>query len=406
MPTSKPLLLAALAVFAAPAQAKTRVLGEIAAEARAFTGDGDERTEDFNLGAFARGQVKTQRGDWRAKLRFLGRLAAVDPDRNRANVEEAWVSYRNAGWNVRAGVDIVNWSATEAFHPADVLNARNLDSNVENAEKIGEPMVSVERDLGRGGITLYYMPALIDPQIPDSSSRLSFLDPGLGGGAPLWADKDGSTSRRSLRHQGALRLAQTFGSADLALTAVRHQDRSQPTVFYDPATRLFHPVFHPVTHYGLTYQHALGAWVVKIESAWRDFDGGVRDHGEFAFGLENGWTHAGGAESTVILEGQTMFDANKDQRAALSMFQRDLLLGWRLAFNDAYSTELFASFIFDLERREEYLANVSFGRRITDFYSVKSGLRFTHAPQKGPAAVGLERLDDANQLYVNLIRSF
>ena len=99
-------------------------------------------------------------------------------------------------------------------------------------------------------------------------------------------------------------------------------------------------------------------------------------------------------------------DANRSQRAQLSLFQRDLLFGYRFAFNDAYSKELFVSVIFDIERREEYLANLSYGQRLSDFYSLRMGLRFTHAPQKGATATGLETLDDANQIYFNLIRSF
>ena len=77
---------------------------------------------------------------------------------------------------------MVNWTATEAFHPADVINSRYLDSNVENFEKLGEAMVSFKWDVGDGNLTGYFIPFVMDPIMPSRRSRLN-----LARRASAWA---------------------------------------------------------------------------------------------------------------------------------------------------------------------------------------------------------------------------
>jgi len=118
--------------------------GEIAVEARQFTGSAVPGTEDKGLALFGRFEGSYRQSEWEARVRGFGRADYYDPKRNIAAAEEAFVQYRKGDWRVRLGADIVNWSATEAFHPADTLNARNFDSDIESFEKIGEPMLAVQ----------------------------------------------------------------------------------------------------------------------------------------------------------------------------------------------------------------------------------------------------------------------
>ena len=71
-------------------------------------------------------------------------------------VEEAWVEWKAKPFRVRAGFDLLNWTATEAFHPSDILNSRNLDSSIQNYDKLGEPMVSLSYKGAIGVLTAYF----------------------------------------------------------------------------------------------------------------------------------------------------------------------------------------------------------------------------------------------------------
>jgi hypothetical protein len=409
-------LLLPLLLLAHPVNAAVKYRGEVALESRAFEGDNDARTEDANIAAAGRVDLRAKFGGLRQRLRLFGRADVYDSQRNRLNIEEAYIGWRAGGWRLRLGAQMLNWTAAEAFHPADIINSRNFDSNVENAEKIGEPMLWGKRKIGPGALSALFMPLRISPQIPGGSSRIGFAPPGFNIGEALWVGEDGSLSRDSFAPQGALRYRQNLGPADISLHAVRHFDRSQPVLVFDATANKFQPLYLPVTQLGGTYQQVLGAFVVKLEGAYRSFNNPDRatplgivsqkNHGLAAFGLEYGFDQLGGAETTFIVEGQSVLGQNKATRANISLFQRDFLFGLRRAFNDTKSREIFASFIVDTERSNEYLFNISYSQRLTDTYSISTGGRLTQAPQKRAVAQGLEILHGANQIFLTLKRHF
>lgn len=393
-----------------------RARGEVGLESRIFEGDRNGATEDFNLSGLGRLELSHRHRNFRQQLRLFGRIGAFDPDRNRFNIEEFWTGYRLKGWKIRLGSQLLDWTATEAFHPADIINSRNLDSNIENAAKIGEPMLAVSRRIGTGSLSAYYMPYRVPPQTPSGSSRLSLTGPGFDVGGVYWAEDDGKLAQGPFSNQWAVRLTRTVGDADLSLHLVQHHDRSQPIFLFDPSDGKLHPIFLPVTQIGGTYLHILGPWVIKLEAAWRDFKTlaspsrlgrlALEDHGQAAFGLDFGWDHVGGSQSTVFLEGQGIAGTDKATRAGLHLFQQDLLVGYRLSLNDTLAKELLATFIIDMERSNEYIANVNYSQRLSDTLSLKSGLRWIHAPQKSASVTGLEALDGANQLFLTFSKHF
>ena len=131
------------------------------------------------------------------------------------------------------------------------------------------------------------------------------------------------------------------------------------------------------------------------------------DHLEAAFGLEYIWAHEeSGSETNFIFEGTGIFGPNEANRAAMGVFQRDIMVGLRHAFNDDVGREIFFSFFMDIERDHEYLFNFSYTRRLTDEWKVKTGVRYYDAPVKGAAPRGLETLHNDNHIFLNLIRYF
>src|SRR5207302_1798677 len=118
--------------------------------------------------------------EWETRLRGYGRADNYDAKRNIAAPEEAFVQWRTGDWRVRAGADIVNWSATEAFHPADTINSRNFDSDIESFDKIGEPMLSVQWAPSEDTtLQVFYLPAYVQSAFPSPHSRLNFAAPGI-----------------------------------------------------------------------------------------------------------------------------------------------------------------------------------------------------------------------------------
>jgi hypothetical protein len=391
--------------------------GELGLDGRLFRDDDDPLTVDKGLGLQGRLELRHRHGPFDQKVRVFGRVDQFDQLRSTLAWEEAFVQVGSERVRLRIGLDLVNWTATEAFHPADVINARNLDSDLENLEKLGEPMVALLlRPFEETTVTLLAMPYRSEPIFPSPRSRLNFV-PGVNlRGTRQMVDRQGRLTDDNWGPQAAIVIRQVLGPADLTVHALEHMDRSQPMVRAGPAPIL---LFQTVRQLGGTYQHAIGALLIKLEGAYRHFVDPkeplpgipltaltvLPDHGELAAGLEWGITHQGGPESTLLLEGQTLLGVASEQvRAALSLFQRDVLLGYRLGLNDESGKELLLSAIFDLDRIGESLVNLTYQQRLGDTWTVRAGLRLFQGKAGDPGF--LAPLRNADHLRLTLIRHF
>ena len=322
---------------------------------------------------------------------------------------------RGGRFRIRAGAQLLSWTATDAFHPADVMNARNFDSDLEDAEKIGEPVFSARVAIGTGGMTVYYMPLRIEHRFPDPVSRLSLFPAPLG--RPLWIEADGSVSSDRFTHGWAVRILQTIGSADIAVHALRHHDRSHPTFVIDPSSATLRPLHHGVAQVGGSYAQAIGDWLLKAEYAHSDLDSPVDlgsfqpledqagiDHDQMAFGLEHGWSYSNGHDATVVFEGQAIAGTSARERARLHPFQRDLLIGYYHGFNDLHGRELAAGAIIDVDGRSEALAYLSYAQRLSDTWRAQGALRAIRADSED--GDGLRALDGDHSFEVTFARHF
>lgn len=403
--------------------------GELGFEARRFWPDDTDQTRDGNGTMVGRLHVDAATSHVTGKARVFGRLDAGDRERSVLIAEELWIELRLPCVRLRAGHQMINWTATEAFHPADVINSRYLDSAIENPEKLGEPMASLRVEIPHGSVDAMFMPVFVAPIFPSARSRQRFVPPGLAlaGAMAIGHDGDVLIERSPLGSpgirfapQGALRVQQTWGSADVSVHGLAHVDRSYPGVAIDPATGAVYALFLPVLQSGGTYQQALGAWLLKLEAAYRWYrrpDGGRdpfgavipdRDHFVAAAGVEYGLPHANGSESTLLLEGQVFVPRQRslpDQ--AKPLFQNDVLAGIRHAFNDEASRALTLVAIVDVLRPQELFVNGGYAQRLGETWTVQVGLRFVRVPPRDPANPQLfEWLNNSHQAYANLFRHF
>jgi len=366
------------------ANADTFSRGSVSIESRGYQPDDADDTEDFGVALVTRLEIKYRPGALNLVLRGLARFDAVDSTRNVAALEDAYVGYEAGPLSLRVGSQILNWTTTEAFHPADIINSRNFDSDLESLEKFGEPMVELRLRILQGGLSLYYMPMRIEPKLLPAESRLSFVPSGVELGDAIWLDRNGSKSEDLFEHQGAVQLNQTIGPADIALHVVDHSDRQQPAFTIDPSSGELRPVYFSVTQFGLTYVHVLGSLLLKLEGAHRRMREpdpveapdvvAYPDHQQVAGGLEYNWTTPGGSDATFIAEGQAVI-ADRKFRQQLNLFQSDVFFGYRHAFSDEQGREILLGFIVDVEKPYEYLASVRYQQRLSDTWSIAAVAR-------------------------------
>lgn len=424
----KYLLLAIF--FSAPAFAEYSSMGEIALEYRQFKDDDSSATEDRGIAVFSRLESRFDGESYSHLLRGFARVDSEESSRDLIWIEDAFASYFldfDKEWRVGGGYKIYNWTALEAFRPADTLNSRNYDAPLEKPEKRGELALEFEMPYYEGSFTLYYFPRAENPHYPGAASRLGL---GFVPATPVWVDGVEAEDKQ-WRQQFGARLTQFIFGADISIHAIRHYDRQFPIVGTSNYTfvgstpvpvngtsSMNVPHYYQVTQYGGTLQLPFfDGWVFKAEAAHRTFEkelevltvSGLQkpiDHSEVALGLEYGMAHADGSESTFFLEGVQILGVEENERARLSAFQNDVFIGMRHARNDIMGTEFLISAIFDLERTHEKLYNLQASRRLSDVWKLSGTVRVFDAPPETSTPRGLEILDQDNHASITITRFF
>jgi len=312
-----------------------------------------------------------------------------------------------------------------------VVNSRNYDSDVEYFEKKGELTVELNKEYDWGDVSLFYWPRFENPQFPGAHSRLGYgrylNRPKVVSGNNVVGDQ--------WTPQGGMRFRYLMDDGDLSFHVIHHVDRNMPltgTMNYgtNPLTGAAYPLevnklksnptpyYFKVTQVGGTLQYAMSNFLFKFEGAYRVFQKTNKhiytasgllqpvNHGSAAFGLEYNLPAWSMGETSFFFEGGGIFGVDKQTRARLSVFQRDILGGIRHAFNDVMGKELRLMVVHDLERKNENLLTFSYSQRLSDVWKVSTGLRVYAAPQKGTVPQGLEVLNGAHHVYMNLIRFF
>lgn len=173
--------------------------------------------------------------------------------------------------------------------------------------------------------------------------------------------------------------------------------------------------FIPVFHLGGTIQSIIGQTLLRIEADSRRYYGSENkkygrieqtDHITLAAGIEYSYGHRKGAESNISVEYQRFADINKEKRTALSAFQNDISLTYRLMLNDVRDNSFGLTAIVDLERDKEYFGRASYRTRLSDRWSLNVILRVIYAPKKEKNAAGLEVLDGSNLVFSSIVRYF
>jgi hypothetical protein len=419
------LITTLLAASAARAEVDVDSKGELGAESRLFYPDDTKDTDIGNVAVTGRMQVDAELSDpgpldeISARGRLFSRLDPYDDQRSRVVPEELYLNLELGMARLRAGYQMINWSATEAFHPADVINSRILDGSFENPEKVGELIGSLRFEIPDGNIEVFFMPLFAEPVLPSTRSPLSLSPPGIQLGEALVLERDGDVTDDAFQPQWGTQITQTIGDADIAVHAIQHIDRSQPLVVLDAATFTPRPVYQALTQVGLTYQHALDTTMLKLEGAYRVFDrpgtgvtqyGPVprRNHALIAVGIEQSVSLGAGSETALLLEGQALIPTQKSYPDQLEpLFQHDVLIGARHAFNDEQSTAVLATVIVDVEHPDQIVAGASLERRLGEEWGMRTGLRlFSVPPEDEDNPVLFERLDGQHQIYFDLKRYF
>lgn len=294
------------------------------------------------------------------------RLDARDSQRNLVDIRDlSWIHVAN-NYELRSGIRQVYWGVTEGARLVNIINQTDGADGPDTDRTLGQPMVNLALQRGNHMLDLFVLIGARERTFPGEDGRLRF---------PVAVDPDQSrfeSSRGRDRLDLAARWQWNHYPFVLGLSAFSGNAR-EPELGLgpDPQRPRLTP-FYPLIHQaGLDLQVTQGDLLWKLEAIQRW--GGRENFHAINAGFE--FTQVGILGSRMnlgwLLEGLY----HSRERSAAAPFERDVLLGWRLEFNDLAGSEILASTIIDT-RTAEQLISIEGRRRLGENWSLAAQVRY------------------------------
>ena len=240
-------------------------------------------------------------------------------------------------WELRTGIRQEYWGVTEFQHLVDVINQFDTAVDIDNEDKLGQPMVNLSLVRDWGIVDYYLLPGFRTRTWPGVAGRLRPPLPVIGP-----ARYQSGQGDRHVDH--ALRWSQTLGDVDLGVGWFKGTNREpllQPAADGQSLTAYY----EQMQQLSVDAQATLGDWLWKLEAYHRAAS--REDYNALQAGFE--YTRYGVFGSDADLGLLLEYGWNDSEQLTFNLFQNDLFAGFRLAMNDTQSSELLAGFSQDLD---------------------------------------------------------
>ena len=389
------------ATLAAPA-AEVELTGHIEIETRYFpqsAGLDDQDDALFGLSFAIQPELFYEWEDsgWRIAATPFFRWDESDPQRTHFDLRELYVQNRFEDLEVSLGVRKVFWGVAESIHLVDFINQVDLIENIDEEDRLGQPMAQLAYITEIGTFELFGMPYFRERTFPGRSGRLR-TDPLI--------DTD-HVEFESAAEQWHLDVAARYsisrGPIDLGLYHFYGTNREPTLVPGRISSRgellSLVPRYEIVHQTGLDLQYTKESWLWKLEALARS-----------GRGDDTIWAGVGGLEYTFYdvaesgidlgLLAEYLYDSRGDSGS--SVFQDDIFAGVRLAFNDTQDSQILFGAIVDRDYGSTFF-NVEASRRINDHWKAAAEIRaFFNIDERDPLA----NLERDSYLQLTLSRYF
>lgn len=270
-------------------------------------------------------------------LAAFGRWDDGDGERSHVDLREGSYRYVGDSFELLAGVSRVFWGVAESRHLVDVVNQTDAVEDVDEEDKLGQPMVRLAFQRAWGRLELYSLPGFRERTFPGREGRLRPPLPVDAGGA-LYESGAGDG-----RVDWAVRWSRAAGDWDLG-AHVFHGTGREPQFLPSADGRRLVPFYRVTSQAGVDVQYTRGAWLWKLEALAREGQGA--SFGAAVGGFERTFYQIGGSSADLGVLTELLWDG-RDATAPTTIFDHDTFVGLRLALNDVQSTELLAGAVVD-----------------------------------------------------------
>ncbi len=346
-----------------------RLSGLMAAEVRSFA-DGPAypgQSGDGQAAWILSPEFDRRSWDGRRQIRVVPflRVDNLDDERTHFDVREAyWRDIRDS-WEITAGVNRVFWGVTESRHLVDVVNQTDLVEDVDGEDKLGQPMIQLATDRSWGRLEAFALVGFRERTFSGLDGRLRTPLP-VDGDAAMFGPGAGRG-----RIDGALRWSHYLGDWDVGAHWFHGTGRA-PSLIPDPDGGRMVPLYEAIDQAGVDVQYTRGAWLWKLEAIARAGQGST--FAAAVAGFEYTLYQVGRTAADVGLLAEILRDG-RDPTAPPTIYDDDLFVGSRLAFNDAFDTQVLGGAIVD-RRDRSVAAFLEAERRVGERFTLELEARW------------------------------
>ncbi|MDP2562437.1 hypothetical protein [Psychrobium sp. 1_MG-2023] len=339
--------------------------------------------------------------DGRSRLAFdvIARQDFNDDARDLFDVQELYWWYQTENdLEITIGNRIVFWGVTETRHLVNIINQSDQQSNIDQEDRLGQPMVSLLTVQSWGNLEAF---ALIGFKPQEYSQRHSRFAPPL----PVEPSLTRYQASRDDDHiDWALRYSHVIDIWDIGASYFKGTNRDPRYIVQaapkgsvsEAGTLVLAPYYSQLEQVGIDLQATTEYWLWKLEAiaGQEKYQGRNENYRALVAGGEN--TLYGIFNSVADLG--LLFEYQYDNRSYTSA-DNDLAIGARLALNNAADTSALLAMTVDLDNHSQFISFEA-SHRLNDVWSIASEVRVltNTSPQDLSFAI---RNDDYIELTVN-----
>lgn len=342
--------------------------GNISAEYRYFTQDALWLEQhDVYYGLAAEPEYRHQWNDGKRIFTFtpFARKDSHDNQRTHGDIRDLSLIHVGQNHEWRIGIHKVFWGVAESLHLVDVINQTDLVEDLDEEEKLGQPMINLALIHDWGTVDFFLLPYFRERTFPGKEGRLR---------TELYVDTDQvryESDKEEQHIDGAVRWSHSLGDWDFGLAYFTGTNREPGFIagFDSSGTPVFVPVYELINQLSLDIQATKGNWLWKLEALRRTnnntgFEAAVG-------GLEYTFYGLFGSATDLGIVAEYLYDNRKTGSTA---FQDDIMLGFRFALNDTQSTEALIGIINDRDD-DTNIFSVEASRRVGEHWKAELEIR-------------------------------
>ena len=327
------------------------------------------------------------------------RIDQYDDERSHADIRELSYEQVYETWELRVGISKVYWGVTESQHLVDVINQTDNVENIDFEDKLGQPMIKASFEKDWGTVDVFILPYFRERTFQGIEGRprsFPIVDTNQ-------ASYESSDEEKNIDY--AFRFFKYFGDLELGLSYFNGTSREPLFLLGNQNNQpVLTPYYPQMQQASIDAQLTTEEWLWKLESIYRDWQNFDNSNTQLVdetfFAMTGGfeYTFVGVYESDADL-GLVMEYLYDDRGTdATNFFQNDVMLGFRLAMNDADSSEALLGIIYDLDN-QEHLISLEASKRFSENWTGSLEIRAFNNINRISRLNGIEA-DDFIQLDI------